>query len=63
MRDPSQVDPINKWTLETVWPFGLTILVLLGSMWVSLEILSSVRAFVTGESRWAKGQKQAHIAL
>ncbi|MCB1820373.1 MAG: hypothetical protein KDI73_02165, partial [Candidatus Competibacteraceae bacterium] len=41
----------------------LIIVVLLGSMVFSLEIMASLRAFVGGESIWSKAQKQAHIAL
>ncbi len=49
--------------IQTVWPFVLIIFVLLGAMTLSLEIMSTVRAFVGGESLYSKGQKQAHIAL
>ena len=49
--------------IETVWPFVLIVLILLASTVLSLEIMSSVRAYVGGESMWAKGQKEAHIAL
>ncbi|MGB0720763.1 MAG: PAS domain S-box protein [Gammaproteobacteria bacterium] len=49
--------------LRTVWPFALSILILLASMMASLEIMSSVRAFVGAESIWSKHQKQSHITL
>lgn len=53
----------NLLLVQTVWPFVLIIIVLLGAMILSLEVMSSVRAFVGGESLWSKGQKQANIAL
>jgi len=53
----------NQLTLQTVWPFVVIIIVLLVAMMMSLNLLSSVRAYVGGESLWSKGQKQAIVSL
>lgn len=50
-------------TLEAIWPFLVIILMLLAAMLLSLEIMSSVRAFVAGEGLWSKGVNQAHQSL
>ncbi len=42
-----------------VWPFVAVVLVQALFASVSLYTLSSVRAYVAGESQWSKGQKQA----
>lgn len=49
--------------VQTVWPFILIIVVLLGAAVFSLELMSSVRSCVDGESLWFKGQKQAFMSL
>ena len=49
--------------VQTVWPFILIIVVLLGAAVFSLELMSSVRSCVDGESLWSKGQKQAFMSL
>jgi PAS domain S-box-containing protein len=55
--------PTNRLLLRTVWPFVLAVCLLSASMVVSFNFLSSVRAYVGGESLWSKGQKQALISL
>ena len=63
MRNRHQTESANRLMIQTVWPFVVIIVILLGSMIFSLDIMSSMRAFVGGESMWSKGQKQAHISL
>ncbi|MCB1921888.1 MAG: hypothetical protein KDJ28_18205, partial [Candidatus Competibacteraceae bacterium] len=63
MRNRHQTESANRLMIQAVWPFVLIIVVLLSSMMFSLDIMSSMRAFVGGESMWSKGQKQAHISL
>lgn len=63
MSDKRHTQSTTRLIIETVWPFVLIVLILLGSTVLSFDILSSVRAFVGGESLWSKGQKQAHISL
>jgi diguanylate cyclase (GGDEF)-like protein/PAS domain S-box-containing protein len=53
----------NLLMVHTVWPFVLIVVVLLGAMILSLSLMSSVRAYVGGESLWSKGQKQATLSL
>ncbi len=63
MNHKPYIESTSKLVIKTIWPFVLIILILLGSTLVSLEILSSVRAYVSAESMWSKAQKQAHISL
>src|SRR5947207_15070133 len=54
---------ISRRLLLIVWPF-LAIVVLLVLLAVgSVDILSSVRAYVSGESLWSKAQKDAAYYL
>lgn len=53
----------NRLVLQTVWPFVFIVIVLLIAMVLSLELMSSVRAYVGGESLYSKAQKQAYISL
>lgn len=46
-------------TLRVTWPFITMVLLLAVCATASLHVLSSVRAFVAGESLWTKGQKDA----
>lgn len=46
-------------TLRATWPFITMVLLLVACASASLYVLSSVRAFVAGESLWTKGQKDA----
>ncbi len=45
--------------LRIIWPFVFVVIFLLGMIAISLGLLSSVRAYVGGESQWSKGQKDA----
>ena len=49
--------------LRSVWPFVAIVLLQAVLAAVSMETLSSVRAYVAGESLWSKGQKGAVYAL
>jgi PAS domain S-box-containing protein len=49
--------------VRLVLPFLVTLLCLLGFAAASMQILSSVRAYVGGEGLWSKGQKEAVYAL
>lgn len=53
---------VNRQLLLTTWPFVLVVAMMLGMMVFSLDLLSSVRTYVTGESMWSKRQKAA-VAL
>lgn len=48
-----------------VWPFIAIVVLQAVLAGISLEVMSSVRAYVTGESLWSKGQKDAitHLTL
>jgi len=46
-------------TLRVTWPFITMVLLLAVCATASLYVLSTVRAFVAGESLWTKGQKDA----
>ena len=65
MRYPRIINrfPISRRLLLIVWPFLAIVflLVLLGIG--SVDILSSVRAYVGGESLWSKAQKSAAFYL
>ena len=63
MSTERQIESVNLLLLQTVWPFVLIIVILLGVVEVSLELKSSVRAYVEAESLWSKGQKSAYIDL
>src|SRR5690349_9722462 len=55
--------PVNKRLLRLIWPF-LAIVVLLVLLTVIVtDILSAARAFVEGESRWSKAQKESVFHL
>jgi len=49
--------------LRSVWPFVAIVLLQAFLAGTSINILSSVRAYVTGESRWSKGQMEAVHSL
>ncbi|MGN6114522.1 MAG: PAS domain S-box protein, partial [Nitrobacter sp.] len=49
----------NSGFLRLVLPFLVLILAQAFLAGISLDILSSVRAYVGGEARWSKGQKDA----
>ena len=50
---------VNKQLLETIWPFCFIVTILLFLGIASMNMLSSVRAFVGGESLWSKSQKES----
>jgi len=54
---------VNRLLIQTVWPFVAIIAFLLAMMIFSLDVMSSVRAYVSGESLWSKGQNQAVVHL
>ena len=65
MRHPRIINrfPISRRLLLIVWPF-LAIVVMLVLLGIgSVDILSSVRAYVGGESLWSKAQKDATFYL
>lgn len=49
--------------LRVIWPFLLTILGCVGLGLFSMELMSAGRAYVSGESLWSKGQKNAVLHL
>ncbi|MDE2368949.1 MAG: response regulator [Burkholderiales bacterium] len=59
----ARIETTGRIFFRTIWPFLITIGVLVAAMTVSLDLMSSVRAYVAGESLWSKGQKQAVIRL
>ena len=63
MRQIFKFVPISRRLLQIVWPF-LTIVVLLVVLSdFSMGVMSSVRAYVGGESLWSKAQKESVGAL
>ena len=55
------IAPRRSWPVVTL--FGCIIALQLAVAVVSIDVLSSVRAYVTGESLYSKGQKDAQIYL
>ncbi|WP_174874098.1 EAL domain-containing protein [Vogesella oryzae] len=49
--------------LGIVWPFIVVALLQAAISGVSLNVMSSVRAYISGESLWSKGQKDAIYSL
>jgi hypothetical protein len=49
----------NSGFLRLVWPFLVLILAQAFLAGISLDVMSSVRAYVGGEARWSRGQKDA----
>lgn len=60
-----QRDMISRRVLLTIWPFVAIIVTLVAFAAVQRDILSSIRAYVSGESLWSKAQKKAtmHLAV
>ena len=54
-----RVAPANSGLWRLVWPFAALIVALMSLAVISLDTLSSVRAYVGGEALWSKGQKEA----
>lgn len=50
-------------TLRSIWPFIALAIVQATLAIISLQTLSALRSFSTGESQWSKGQKDAIYAL
>ncbi|MGF6213606.1 EAL domain-containing protein [Comamonas sp. 4034] len=50
-------------TLRSIWPFIALAIVQATLAVISLQMLSALRSFSTGESQWSKGQKDAIYAL
>ena len=53
----------NRQLFNTIWPFLAVVISLLAMAATSLAIMSSVRAYIGGESTWSKGQKDAVFYL
>ncbi|TGP46417.1 diguanylate cyclase [bacterium M00.F.Ca.ET.228.01.1.1] len=55
---------LTSWKLiKTIWPLIAIVLALVAMAATSLAIMSSVRAYIGGESMWSKGQKDAVFYL
>lgn len=54
---------INRQLLTMTWPFLLVAVCLVALAVFSLNVMSSVRAYIGGESYWSKGQKDAVFYL
>ncbi|MES2580377.1 MAG: EAL domain-containing protein, partial [Pseudomonadota bacterium] len=52
-----------KQLLKTIWPFCFIVALLLFLGIISMQVLSSVRAYVSGESFWSKAQKESTYHL
>jgi diguanylate cyclase (GGDEF)-like protein/PAS domain S-box-containing protein len=63
MSDKELTESPNRLLVQTVWPFVVIVITLLITMMLSLELMSSVRAYVGGESLYSKAQKQAYSSL
>ena len=50
---------VNPRLLLIIWPFLVAVLILLLLATTSIQIVSSTRAYVAGESVWSKAQKEA----
>ena len=53
----------NAQLIGIIWPFLAVILVLVALAMLSIDVMSSVRAYIGGESTWSKGQKDAVFYL
>jgi PAS domain S-box-containing protein len=51
--------PVSKKLVVTLWLFGAIVISLLTLSYITIENLSSARAYVGGEGLWSKAQKQA----
>ncbi len=63
MRQILNLVPISRRLLQIVWPFLAVVVLLVILSSVSTGIMSSVRAYVGGESLWSKAQKESVVAL
>ena len=55
--------PTTKRLLLIVWPFLAIVVLLVVLALIMVDVLSAGRAYVEGESRWSKGQKQGVFHL
>ena len=55
----TQVRSANLKLISVAWPFILIILLQTALATFSLQVTSSLRAYVAGESLWSKGQRDA----
>jgi diguanylate cyclase (GGDEF)-like protein/PAS domain S-box-containing protein len=55
--------PLNKRLLRLIWPFLAIVVLLVLVTIIVTDILSAARAFVEGESRWSKAQKESVFQL
>jgi diguanylate cyclase (GGDEF)-like protein len=55
----AQVRSTNLRLISVAWPFIVIILLQTGLATFSLQVTSSLRAYVAGESLWSKGQRDA----
>ena len=60
-RSVPPLGPGRSWPVLTV--FACIVALQLGVAVISIDVMSAVRAYVTGESLYSKGQKDAHIRL
>jgi diguanylate cyclase (GGDEF)-like protein/PAS domain S-box-containing protein len=63
MRNERQSWALSKHRLRVIGPFIPIVLALTLASSVSIDLLSSARAYVGGESLWSKGQKDAVLHL
>jgi PAS domain S-box-containing protein len=66
--EPERFDAVPRWARRgRPWPvltvFACIVALQLGVAVISIDVMSAVRAYVTGESLYSKGQKDAHIRL
>jgi diguanylate cyclase (GGDEF)-like protein/PAS domain S-box-containing protein len=55
--------PASRRLFLIIWPFLAIVVLLVGLSLVMVDVLSAGRAYVEGESRWSKGQKEAVFHL
>jgi diguanylate cyclase (GGDEF)-like protein/PAS domain S-box-containing protein len=48
---------------RVVWPLLVIVPVVLGLMWVSMEVLSATRAAIAAQGEWSRAQKDAVVQL
>jgi diguanylate cyclase (GGDEF)-like protein len=53
----------SRQLFKVIWPLLLVVVFLMALAAVSLSVMSSVRAYIGGESFWSKGQKDAVLYL
>ena len=58
VRDKSLGIPFSKRLLLIIWPFLAVVAVLMLVAYISMDLLSAIRAFVGGESLWSTAQKE-----